>query len=89
VQKPNQPKARFSTRLPSGEFLNLSVWQGKSDPKSEIIRVEVRGLSKQQDWQTVARIAVFRTSDGRYSQLPDRRRQGQTSAPNSTSEIGE
>jgi len=89
VQKPNQPKARFSARLPSGEFLNLSVWQGKSDPKSEIIRVEVRGLSKQQEWQTVARIAVFRTSDGRYSQLPDRRRQSETSVPNSTYEIGE
>jgi hypothetical protein len=89
VQKPNQPKARFSARLPSGEFLNLSVWQGKSDPKSEIIRAEVRGLSKQQEWQTVARIALFRTSDGRYSQLPDRRRQGETSPTDSAIEIGE
>jgi len=89
VQKTNQPKARFSARLPSGEFLNLSVWQGKSDPKSEIIRAEVRGLNKQQEWQTVARIALFRTSDGRYSQLPDRRRQTETSTTDPTIEIGE
>ncbi|WXG46654.1 MAG: hypothetical protein WED05_08370 [Candidatus Atabeyarchaeum deiterrae] len=73
MEKRNQPKARFSARLPSGEFLNLSVWQGKSDPKAEIIRVEIRGLSENQEWQSVARIAVYRTADGRYSQLPDRR----------------
>jgi hypothetical protein len=89
VQKPNQPKARFSARLPSGEFLNLSVWQGKTDPKSEIVRVEVRKLTNQQEWQTVTRIAVFRTSDGRYSQLPDRRRQGEPTANGSAPEIGE
>jgi hypothetical protein len=75
--------------LPSGEFLNLSVWQGKTDPKSEIVRVEVRKLTSQQEWQTVTRIAVFRTSDGRYSQLPDRRRQGEPTASGSAPEIGE
>ena len=73
MEKRNYPKARFSTRLPTGEFLNLSVWQGKSDPRSEVIRVEIRKLEKD-EWQSVARIAVFRTSEGKYSQLPDRKR---------------
>jgi hypothetical protein len=73
MEKRNYPKARFSTRLSTGEFLNMSVWQGKSDPKSEVIRVEIRKLEKD-TWQSVARIAVYRTSEGNYSQLPDRRR---------------
>jgi hypothetical protein len=78
MEKRNYPKARFSTRMPTGEFLNLSVWQGKSDPKSEVIRVEIRKLEKD-TWQSVARIAVYRSSDGNYSQLPDRRRGDATS----------
>jgi hypothetical protein len=79
MEKRNYPKARFSTRMPTGEFLNLSIWQGKSDPKSEVIRVEIRKLEKD-TWQSVARIAVYRSSDGNYSQLPDRKR-GDTTSP--------
>jgi hypothetical protein len=73
VEKRNYPKARFSTRLSTGEFLNVSVWQGKSDPRSEVIRVEIRKLDKD-NWQSVARLAVYRSSDGNYSQLPDRKK---------------
>jgi hypothetical protein len=73
MEKRNYPKARFSTRLPTGEFLNLSIWQGKSDPNAEVLRIELRRLEKDA-WESVARIAVYRTSDGKYSQLPDRRK---------------
>lgn len=80
MEQRNYPKARFSTRLSTGEFLNLSVWQGRSDPKSEVIRVEIRKLEKDV-WQSVARIAVYRSSDGNYSQLPDRRKADAASVP--------
>jgi hypothetical protein len=75
MEKRNYPKARFFARLPTGEFLNLSIWQGKSDPNAEVLRVELRKLEKD-SWQSVARIAVYRTFDGRYSLLPDRSRNG-------------
>jgi hypothetical protein len=58
-----QPKARFSTRLPDGNFLSLAVWSGKSDPSADL---------KDEIWETVGRLAVYRTSDGKYSMLPER-----------------
>ncbi len=88
MEKRNYPKARFSSRLPSGEFLNLSIWQGKSDPNAEVLRVELRRLEKD-TWQSVARIAVYRTADGKYSQLPDRAKANVASAPVSNHEPGE
>jgi hypothetical protein len=88
LEKRNYPKARFSSRLPTGEFLNLSIWQGKSDPNAEVLRVELRKLEKD-TWQSVARIAVYRTADGKYSQLPDRAKANVASAPVSNYEPGE
>jgi len=88
MEKRNYPKARFSTRLPTGEFLNLSIWQGKSDPNAEVLRVELRKLDKD-SWQSVARIAVYRTPDGKYSQLPDKARSGIQTPSLSTEDIGE
>lgn len=66
-----QPKARFSTRLPDGNFLSLAVWSGKSDPSAEVLTIQIRSL-KDQIWETVGRLAVYRTSDGQYSMLPER-----------------
>jgi hypothetical protein len=66
-----RPKARFSTVLPSGEFLSLSVWQGKSDPTAEVLSIQVR-RREGEGWITVSRLAVYRSPDGSYSQLPDR-----------------
>jgi hypothetical protein len=88
LEKRNYPKARFSTRLPTGEFLNLSIWQGKSDPNAEVLRVELRKLEKD-TWQSVARIAVYRTADGKYSQLPDRAKPSVASPLTATYEPGE
>ena len=72
------PKASMRTRLPDGDYLTLAVWQGKSDPTAEVITVQIRRLSGDQ-WETVGRLAAYRTADGSYSQLPERRPQRQDS----------
>lgn len=64
-------KARFSSRLPNGDFLGLTVWPGKTDPSAEVLTIQIRRQSGD-TWETVARLAVYRTSDGRYSLLPER-----------------
>ena len=64
-------KARFSTRLPNGDFLGITVWPGKSDPNAEVLTVQVRRQTSQ-DWETVGKLAIYRTSDGRFSLLPER-----------------
>ena len=81
----SQPKASMRTRLPNGDFLTLTVWAGKSDPTVEVITVQIRHLSGDR-WETVGRLAAYRTADGNYSQLPERRQQIQDSG-NSKLEI--
>jgi len=68
------PKASMRTRLLNGDYLTLAVWQGKSDPTAEVITVQIRRLQGDQ-WETVGRLAAYRTADGSYSQLPERRPQ--------------
>ena len=80
-----QPKASMRTRLPNGDYLTLAVWQGKSDPTAEVITVQIRHPSGER-WETVGRLAAYRTADGSYSQLPERRQQTRDSE-NSTIEI--
>lgn len=82
-----KPKARFSTKIPNGDFLGITVWQGKSDPKAEVLTVQVRRQSGD-DWETVAKLAVYRTSDGRYSLLPERGEAGDMRKPAQTTTIG-
>lgn len=67
----SQPKASMRARLANGDFLNLTVWSGKKDPAAEVITVQIRRLVGDQ-WETVGRLAAYRTSDGNYSQLPER-----------------
>lgn len=68
----SQPKARFYTRLSERDYLGISVWSGKTDPEAEVIVVQLRRRDGD-DWETVGRLAVYRTSDGTYSKLPERR----------------
>ena len=70
----SQPKARFSTRLDEQDFLNLAVWPGRTDPTAEIIVVQLRRRTGD-EWETVGRLAVYRSSDGIYSKLPERRQE--------------
>jgi hypothetical protein len=65
------PKARFSTKLPNGDFLGVTIWAGKTDPTAEVVTVQIRHPAGD-SWETTARIALYRTSDGKYSLLPER-----------------
>jgi hypothetical protein len=67
----SQPKARFYTRINEQDYLGVTVWSGKSDPKAEVITVQLR-RNDGENWETVARIAVYRTPEGTYSKLPER-----------------
>jgi hypothetical protein len=69
MSQKSQPKFRLSKRLESGDFLAMSVWPGKSNPEDEVINVQIRRF--QQDWKTIARLAVYRTKSGTYSELPE------------------
>lgn len=50
----------------------MTVWRAKSDPEAEVIAVEIR-RREGDDWKTMGRLAVYRTADGNYSQLPERK----------------
>ena len=65
-----RPKFNFTKKLGGGEFLNVAVWPGKSDPEAEVISVQLRRFDG--DWKTLARVALYRTRDGTYSGLPER-----------------
>ena len=80
------PKARFSTKLPNGDFLGITIWPGKTDPTAEVVTVQIRHPTGA-DWETTARIALYRTSDGRYSLLPEKRPERTETATTSTSEM--
>ena len=67
----SQPKVRFSTKMPNGDFLTLAVWPGKRDPSAEVLTIQIRHPSDT-GWETIGRLAVYRPADGNYSQLPDR-----------------
>ena len=68
----SQPKARFHIRISEQDYLNLTVWPGKSDPAAEVITAQLR-RNDGENWETVGRLAVYRASDGSYSQLPERK----------------
>ena len=65
------PKFKFSNRLPNGDFLSLAIWPGKKDPSAEVLTIQIRHLEGD-EWMTSGRLAIYRTGDGSYSQLPDR-----------------
>ncbi|MCW3977379.1 MAG: hypothetical protein NWE77_05550 [Candidatus Bathyarchaeota archaeon] len=67
----SQPKARFYTRISEQDFLGITIWPGKTDPSAEVITVQLR-RREGDNWETIGRIAVYRTSDGAYSKLPER-----------------
>ena len=71
MSPPSQPKGRFYTRLNDQDFLGLTIWPGRTDPSAEVIVVQLRRRDGD-NWETIGRLAVYRTSDGNYSQLPER-----------------
>jgi hypothetical protein len=67
----SQPKAKFYTRINETDYLNIAVWPGKADPAAEVITVQLR-RNEGEKWETVSRLAVYRSPDGTYSKLPER-----------------
>jgi hypothetical protein len=55
----------------------MAVWPGKKDPNAEVLTVQIRH-STGSSWETVGRLAVYRTSEGGYSQLPERQPMNKT-----------
>jgi hypothetical protein len=69
---PSQPKAKFYIRINEKDYLNIAVWPGKADPTGEVIAVQLR-RNEDEKWETVGKLAVYRASDGSYTQLRDNR----------------
>jgi hypothetical protein len=66
----------------------LAVWPGKKDPTAEVLTIQIRH-STGDSWETVGRLAVYRTGDGNYSQLPERQPLKKTSEVEAVSELSE
>ncbi len=62
-------KARFVSKLPNGDTLNFVVWQIDRDPLAEIVTIEI-GHEGSSGWETIHRINIYRSSDGRSVLLP-------------------
>ena len=68
----NRPKASFNRQVEGGDFISIAVWSGKKDPKSEVIVAQIR-RREGDNWRTIGRLAMYRTPEGEFSELPDRK----------------
>ena len=68
---PSQPKARFYTRINEQDYLGLTIWPGKANPTAEVVTIQLR-RREGKNWETVARLAGYRSPDGEYTKLPER-----------------
>jgi len=66
-----RPKQSFRIPLPDGSNLSLAVFATKNDPAAEVISVQITRIVDD-NWVTDAKLAVYRSPEGNYSQLPDR-----------------
>jgi hypothetical protein len=74
-----RPKYNFSKKIDEGEFLNVAIWHGRSNPEDEVVSVQLRKFDG--NWNTVARLALYRKNDGIYSELPERVTNRRINAP--------
>ena len=70
MSEKTRPKFSFSKKLGGGEFLNVAVWPGRSNPEDEVVSVQLRMFDG--NWKTLGRLALYRTREGTYSELPER-----------------
>ena len=70
MSEKNRPKYSFSKKLEGGEFLNFAIWPGRSNPEDEVVSVQLRKYDG--SWKTLGRLALYRTREGAYSELPER-----------------
>ena len=66
-----RPKESFRSHLPNGSNLSVSVFPTRKDPNAEVVSVEV-SRKVDDNWVTDARLALYRSPEGNYRQLPDR-----------------
>lgn len=69
-EEKNRPKYNFSKKIGDGQFLNVAVWAGKSNPDDEVLSIQLRKFDG--NWKTVSRLALYRTKEGAYSELPEK-----------------
>lgn len=67
----SQPKARFNKRINEQDYLGVTVWPTKADPNAEVIAIQI-SRNVDEKWETVARLAIYRSADGKFSELPER-----------------
>jgi hypothetical protein len=68
-----RPKQSFRITLSDGSNLSLAVFATRNNPEAEVLSVQITRLVDDQ-WVTEARLAVYRSPEGIYSQLPDRQK---------------
>ena len=66
----SQPIGKFYTRLNEQDYLGLTIWQGKTDPNAEVLTVQLRRRDGD-NWETIGRLAVYRSSNSTYTKLPE------------------
>ena len=64
-----RPKQSFRITLPDGSSLSLAVFATRNNPEAEVISVQISRLIDD-NWVTDGRLAVYRSPEGNYSQLP-------------------
>jgi hypothetical protein len=50
--------------------LNVAVWPGRSNPEEEVMSIQPRKFDG--TWKTLGRLALYRTKEGAYSELPEK-----------------
>jgi hypothetical protein len=66
-----RPKQSFRMPLPDGSNLSLAVFATRNDPAAEVISVQITRIVDD-NWVTDAKLAVYRSPEGNYTQLPNR-----------------
>ena len=67
----SQPKARFNKRINEQDYLGVTVWPTKADPKAEVIAIQI-SRNVEEKWEIISRLAIYRSADGKFSELPER-----------------
>ena len=66
-----RPKPSFRIPFANGSNLSHAMFATRNDPDAEVISVQITRIVDD-NWVTDARLAVYPSPEGNYSQLPDR-----------------
>jgi hypothetical protein len=56
MSEKSRPKYSFSKKVGDGEFLNVAVWPGRSNPEEEVVSIQLRKFDG--TWKTLGRLAL-------------------------------